>query len=146
MTLLGDACHPTLPYQAQGAAMAVEDGAVLGRLLGLFNSTPTAGISVTHVLDLYERLRKSRTTTSVQGAVSNRRMYHMPDGVQQVERDAELEAADYSKPSLYRWLDPEYNRDMLGFDVVMDCEKAFETLALSASKQDSVSSPRSPDF
>ncbi|RJE21241.1 FAD binding domain protein [Aspergillus sclerotialis] len=25
--LLGDACHPTLPYQAQGAAMAVEDGA-----------------------------------------------------------------------------------------------------------------------
>src|ERR1700748_76062 len=36
--LLGDACHPTLPYQAQGAAMAVEDGAVLGRLLGLLNA------------------------------------------------------------------------------------------------------------
>src|SRR4051794_33605696 len=33
--LLGDACHPTLPYQAQGAAMAVEDGAVLGHLLGI---------------------------------------------------------------------------------------------------------------
>ena len=29
MTLLGDAAHPTLPYLAQGAAMAIEDGAVL---------------------------------------------------------------------------------------------------------------------
>src|SRR6202012_3052331 len=31
-TLLGDACHATLPYLAQGAAQSVEDGAVLGHL------------------------------------------------------------------------------------------------------------------
>jgi salicylate hydroxylase len=30
VALLSDACHPTLPYQAQGATMAVEDGATLG--------------------------------------------------------------------------------------------------------------------
>src|SRR5271166_2913355 len=34
-TLLGDAAHPTLPYLAQGAAMAIEDGAVLTRALSM---------------------------------------------------------------------------------------------------------------
>src|SRR5207237_1235581 len=33
-TLLGDAAHPMLPYLAQGAAMAIEDAAVLGDCLG----------------------------------------------------------------------------------------------------------------
>ena len=32
-TLLGDSVHPTLPYLAQGACMAIEDGAVLTRAL-----------------------------------------------------------------------------------------------------------------
>ena len=35
VTLLGDAAHPTLPYLAQGAAMSIEDGAVLTRALGM---------------------------------------------------------------------------------------------------------------
>ena len=33
VTLLGDACHPTLPFLAQGAVMAIEDGLVLARCL-----------------------------------------------------------------------------------------------------------------
>ena len=33
VTLLGDACHPTLPFLAQGAVMAIEDGYVLARSL-----------------------------------------------------------------------------------------------------------------
>jgi len=33
VTLLGDACHPMTPYMAQGAAMAMEDAAVLSRCL-----------------------------------------------------------------------------------------------------------------
>jgi 2-polyprenyl-6-methoxyphenol hydroxylase-like FAD-dependent oxidoreductase len=31
--MLGDAVHATLPYMAQGAAMAIEDAAVLARAL-----------------------------------------------------------------------------------------------------------------
>ena len=31
--LLGDACHAMLPFQAQGAAQAIEDASVLGELL-----------------------------------------------------------------------------------------------------------------
>jgi 6-hydroxynicotinate 3-monooxygenase len=33
VVLLGDACHPMMPYMAQGAASAIEDGAVLARCL-----------------------------------------------------------------------------------------------------------------
>ena len=33
VTLLGDACHPMVPFMAQGACMAVEDAVVLGRAL-----------------------------------------------------------------------------------------------------------------
>jgi salicylate hydroxylase len=38
VVLMGDACHPMLPYRAQGAAMAVEDAAVLGNLLSRVES------------------------------------------------------------------------------------------------------------
>ena len=33
VTLLGDACHPMLPFMAQGAAQSIEDGAALASLL-----------------------------------------------------------------------------------------------------------------
>ena len=52
----GDSCHPMLPYLAQGANSSLEDGAVLGRLLGRVKdeeSIPTA-------ISLYETLRKRR--------------------------------------------------------------------------------------
>lgn len=73
IALLGDASHPTLPYQAQGAAMAVEDGAVIGTLLGrlqesgaLVDGADTQAL-VGEMLKLYERLRKTRTSINVQG-------------------------------------------------------------------------------
>lgn len=52
----GDACHPMLPYLAQGAGSAIEDGAVLGLLLGCIRSKE----QVPKALDMYEKLRKSR--------------------------------------------------------------------------------------
>jgi len=64
MVLLGDACHPMKPHMAQGAAMAIEDGAMLARCLqetGL-NDYGTA-------FKLYENNRKERASR-VQ-AVSN---------------------------------------------------------------------------
>lgn len=52
----GDSCHPMLPYLAQGANSAVEDGAVLGQLLGHVKTKD----QVPHALRLYEKLRKAR--------------------------------------------------------------------------------------
>ena len=104
--LLGDACHPTLPYQAQGAAMAVEDGACVAKLLGLA-SRSHAAVDIPCVLQLYERLRKDRTTLNVEGATSNRAVYHASGKVAQ-ERDKILEGFD--------WDDPEARSPFKGFN------------------------------
>jgi salicylate hydroxylase len=71
-TLLGDAVHATLPYLAQGAAMAIEDAAVLTRAV---QSTD----AVVDALQLYERNRIDRTSRIVKGSDANRTLFHMRD-------------------------------------------------------------------
>lgn len=56
LVFIGDACHPMLPYLAQGANSSLEDGAVLGMLLG--NMTDKSQLP--RILRLYESMRKSR--------------------------------------------------------------------------------------
>jgi salicylate hydroxylase len=71
-TMLGDAVHATLPYLAQGAAMAIEDGAVLTRALAM----------ETHIADalqLYQRNRIERTSRIVKGSDGNRTLFHLRD-------------------------------------------------------------------
>jgi salicylate hydroxylase len=69
-TLLGDAVHPTLPYLAQGACMAIEDGAVLTRALDRTDSIPDA-------LQLYQRNRVDRAIRIVNQSTANRRLFHL---------------------------------------------------------------------
>lgn len=57
ITLLGDSCHPMTPYMAQGAAMAIEDAAVLSRCL---QGVDREGIS--HAFRVFEATRKPRTS------------------------------------------------------------------------------------
>ncbi len=71
VTLLGDSAHPTLPYLAQGAVMAIEDGAVLARALGMIENIPQA-------LQLYQRNRVERTAKIVLQSSDNRRLFHLP--------------------------------------------------------------------
>jgi salicylate hydroxylase len=79
-TMLGDAVHATLPYLAQGAAMAIEDGAVLTRALR------KSGDDVAAALQLYQRNRIERTSRIVKGSSANRDLFHLRD--QQKLRDA----------------------------------------------------------
>jgi salicylate hydroxylase len=69
-TLLGDAVHPTLPYLAQGACMAIEDGAVLTRALDQMVSVPDA-------LQLYQRNRVDRAVRIVNQSTANRTLFHL---------------------------------------------------------------------
>lgn len=69
-TILGDAAHPTLPYLAQGAAMAIEDGAVLTRALQRESDPALA-------LQLYQRNRVDRTARIVEQSTTNRNLFHM---------------------------------------------------------------------
>jgi salicylate hydroxylase len=70
MVLLGDACHPTLPFLAQGAAMAIEDAAALARCLGVDATTAAA-------LRRYESLRKPRTSKVQKISRLNARLFHV---------------------------------------------------------------------
>jgi salicylate hydroxylase len=68
--LLGDACHPTLPFLAQGAVMALEDGFILARALAAHAGAPE------EALRRYESARKARTTRIVRGSADNARRFH----------------------------------------------------------------------
>ena len=70
ITLLGDACHPTLPFMAQGAAMAIEDAAVIA---GCLNQTQDP----TSALLRYEKLRKKRTAMIQQLSRRNAKVFHL---------------------------------------------------------------------
>jgi salicylate hydroxylase len=85
VTLLGDACHPMLPFKAQGAAQAIEDGATLAACL----SNIGAG-DVPATLCQYEGLRLARTARVQGESEANKTRHHLPDGPAQKARDAEM--------------------------------------------------------
>lgn len=69
VTLLGDACHPTLPTLAQGAVQAIEDGYILARFIRDTSDTEEA-------LHNYENARIERTTRMVNGSNENAKRFH----------------------------------------------------------------------
>jgi len=71
VTLMGDAAHPTLPYMAQGGAMAIEDGMIFARAL-------TQAADVTAAIQLYQRNRLERTSRIVNESSANRALFHLP--------------------------------------------------------------------
>ncbi|KAJ7479889.1 hypothetical protein FB451DRAFT_1086455 [Mycena latifolia] len=86
IVLIGDACHPLLPYGGQGAAMAIEDAAVLAQLL----SNLTTHTQIPRILDAYMEIRKPRCIRIGEISRQNGIMFHLPDGPEQVERDSRL--------------------------------------------------------
>lgn len=81
-TLLGDACHPMLPFMAQGSCQAIEDAVVLARCL---SDVGTSGVS--DALRRYENVRQGRTAQVQTSSVLNRDLFHMVDGQEQRDRD-----------------------------------------------------------
>ena len=67
--LLGDAAHPTLPFLAQGANMALEDAWALNAAIGMGTLTPG--------LAQYQDQRRARVLRVVDAATANARNYHL---------------------------------------------------------------------
>ncbi|MBQ0825118.1 FAD-dependent monooxygenase [Streptomyces tagetis] len=78
--LLGDACHPMLPYLGQGAAQAIEDGQALG---AAFAAAPDPDTAFRLFQDL--RLERANRVQALSGA--NATTFHLPDGPAQRDRD-----------------------------------------------------------
>lgn len=101
-TLLGDAAHPMFPFFAQGAAQAIEDGAVLALCLAADPGNPTAALS------RYEELRRPRTARLQEVSRGRSHINHLPDGPEQQARDLAYSQADPLKANgwIYEY-DPE---------------------------------------
>jgi 2-polyprenyl-6-methoxyphenol hydroxylase-like FAD-dependent oxidoreductase len=68
--LIGDAAHPTPPFLAQGACMAIEDAAVLARALS-YNPT------IKHAFQLFQHNRIPRTTDIVNASYNMAQLNHI---------------------------------------------------------------------
>ena len=76
VTLLGDAAHPMLPFQAQGAAQAIEDAAVMARML-----STTSLNNIPEGLKRYEEARLPRASKIQAASRSNMTTFHRGSGL-----------------------------------------------------------------
>lgn len=100
VSLMGDACHATLPFLAQGAVHSIEDGVVLARCLEEGQAMPAAA------LQRYESARIERTSRMVRGATSNTGRFHSPELATEESADRYLAREWSSEPiaDRYDWL------------------------------------------
>jgi salicylate hydroxylase len=110
VALLGDAAHPMLPYLAQGAGMAIEDAAVLARVLahgGLFSDASSSADPATLVPDVlrrYARQRWQRNARVQATAIRNGKIFHA-SGLLALARNAAMKLRGeglMDQPWLYR--------------------------------------------
>ncbi|HEX5697273.1 MAG TPA: FAD-dependent monooxygenase [Rhodoferax sp.] len=112
VALLGDAAHPMLPYLAQGAGMAIEDAAVLARVLaqgGLFGDASTGSLADTDslvpgLLRHYAQQRWQRNARVQATAIRNGKIFHA-SGLMALARNAAMKLrgeALMDQPWLYR--------------------------------------------
>ena len=85
VVLIGDSCHPMLPYLAQGANSSIEDGAALGRILGSMPVGSNAGLR--NAITIFEKVRKQRSEAIARETFAQRNAFHLPDGEEQAARD-----------------------------------------------------------
>jgi salicylate hydroxylase len=81
--LLGDAAHPMLPYLAQGAAMAIEDAAVVAACLARMPD------DTAQALRTYSAARRARARRVQRLAARNGERYHLR-GVRALLRNAAM--------------------------------------------------------
>ncbi|KAJ9145142.1 FAD/NAD(P)-binding domain-containing protein [Pleurostoma richardsiae] len=113
--LLGDACHPMLPYMASGAAMACEDAAVLRQVL----KTATRQ-SVPAALHQYQKIRQPRASVVQKSGRALQHAYHLEDGAEQAQRD-ELMTKDMTENPIY-WGHQPRREWLFGHDAEADAK------------------------
>ncbi|KAL7629144.1 hypothetical protein AAE478_000663 [Parahypoxylon ruwenzoriense] len=121
---VGDSCHPMLPYLGQGANSGIEDGAVLGCLLGHIQSKD----QISKALRVYELLRKPRGDAIVKEVFKQRDVFQLVDGRQQEARDeflvSQLGKEAKEEPFPIRLCCPRFQPWLFGYDTSIEVDKA----------------------
>lgn len=127
VALLGDACHPTLPHLNQGAAMAIEDAAVLAEVLSLVPDIEAT--SINKCLKVYELLRKGRTAQLVEWAAMSGRALHLGEGAAKVERDKQFADAKANRGKVPdKWASPDVQEYIYSHDCMKVAADSFGEL------------------
>lgn len=129
--MLGDSCHPMLPYLAQGANSSLEDGAVLGWLLGKVKREEKE-VQLINLARMYQELRKGRGEDIARETFKQREDFHLEDGEKQRERDKLFEEGEEAIrdgrregfPS--RWTCPRVQKWLYGYDAYEVVERAWQ--------------------
>ncbi|KAK5995251.1 FAD-dependent monooxygenase OpS4 [Cladobotryum mycophilum] len=117
VAIAGDAAHPTTPFLAQGAAMAVEDAHILGTMLGQLSQREPRNWKkhIPAILRSYTDLQRSRTTRIVRNSRKHGAWDHMLPGKERDARDREFANFDMETcVSECPWIDARMNRELLG--------------------------------
>ncbi|KAK3323430.1 hypothetical protein B0T19DRAFT_204128 [Cercophora scortea] len=136
VALLGDACHPTLPHLSQGAAMAIEDGAVLAECVSRIPSDKLNDSEwITKALKVYELLRKPYTSRLVDMASESGRGLHLGEGKAKEERDRQFRESGKTGSVPDRWASPDVQKMIYSFDTVQDARDKFDEVFASLSAE-----------
>ncbi|KAL3464960.1 hypothetical protein BJX64DRAFT_285828 [Aspergillus heterothallicus] len=127
VALIGDACHPMLPYVAQGAAQAVEDAAALGIVLSKITSKQELPLA----LEAYEKSRKTRSETVQQSGSLNRVTLHLPDGPEQLARDEQFKLSLTGGENPDKWSDRKTQEALWGWDAEKAALQTWDELRAS---------------
>lgn len=119
VSLLGDACHPMMPYMAQGAAQATEDAATLAACLRDFDNVPEA-------LAAYEKQRKPRAAYVARNTRVLQEWLHLYDGPEQERRDRMAKQDDVDNP--FFWGSSERRDWLFGHDATKVREEKIPSL------------------
>ncbi len=98
IALLGDAAHPILPFLAQGAVMALEDGATVADCLA---HCPD---NVVKALSSYAGMRAPRTECVAKASQRNGQIYHLPGPLAAVRNSVLRRAPQQRLLASYDWL------------------------------------------
>lgn len=100
VVLLGDACHPMLPFMAQGAVMAIEDAMVLARSFAAYQD------DYRKIFSGYENARIERANRCVVAADRNRLLFHSDRLIEPTDAEGYVETQwnEAKVRERYHWL------------------------------------------
>lgn len=109
--LLGDSCHPMLPYLAQGAAQATEDA---GTLRAVLSPTTSPYTDLKTALIHYEKQRLPRAACITANTRVHQEWLHVYDGKVRDERDKLMQVDRMENPVF--WAFEERKNWLFGYD------------------------------
>ncbi|KAI4217660.1 MAG: hypothetical protein LQ351_000256 [Letrouitia transgressa] len=122
--LIGDSAHATLPYLAQGAALALESAYILSVLLQHITNLE----QLPRILALFEKSRIPRSVRTREYSKYLHDMCQLVDGPAQMERDRIFREEQPGKGFPNPWSDLEFQEFAWDFDATAEADRIWKKM------------------